>query len=152
MLSTLQKQLLNNYQHDFPLTATPYLDIANKLGVTEADVLSALNELNEQNFISRIGSVIPPNHIGVSTLAAMSVPAAQLHKVAKIINSYQEVNHNYEREHQYNLWFVVIANHDQHLQTVMANIEQKTGYSAMQLPMLDDFFIDLGFQLNLNHA
>lgn len=151
MLTPLQKRLLNDYQHDFPLTATPYQDIADQLGVSEDEVFKAFNQLNDANYISRIGSVIPPNHIGVSTLAAMQVPAEQLAKVAQIINRYPEVNHNYEREHDYNLWFVVIANNEQHLQSVIAEIEQATGFNAMQLPMLDDFFIDLGFNLNLSH-
>ncbi|MDO9424536.1 MAG: Lrp/AsnC family transcriptional regulator [Methylobacter sp.] len=151
MLTTLHKQLLNDYQHNFPLSARPYQDIADALDVTEADVLSALTELNDNNFISRIGPVIPPNHIGVSALVAMSVPEQQLQTVADKISAYPEVNHNYEREHRFNLWFVVIASDTEHLCTVIDAIEQETSYKAMQLPMLDDFFIDLGFKLDLNN-
>jgi DNA-binding Lrp family transcriptional regulator len=151
MLTTLHKQLLNDYQQDFPLSARPYLDIADALGVTEADVLSAFAELNNNNFISRIGPVIPPNHIGVSALIAMSVPKQQLQAVADKISAYREVNHNYEREHRLNLWFVVIASDAEHLRAVIDSIEQETSYPAMLLPMLDDFFIDLGFKLDLNN-
>jgi DNA-binding Lrp family transcriptional regulator len=152
MLTPLHKQLLNDYQHDFPLSARPYQDIADALGVTEADVLSAFTELNDNNYISRIGPIIPPNHIGVSALVAMSVPELQLNAVADIISAYPEVNHNYEREHRLNLWFVVIASDDGHLQAIIESIEKETAYKAMQLPMLDDFFIDLGFKLDLNNA
>lgn len=152
MLTTLHKRLLNDYQHDFPLSARPYRDIADTLGVTEAEVLSAFGELNDNNFISRIGPVIPPNHIGVSALVAMSVPESQLQAVADKISAYPEVNHNYEREHRFNLWFVVIASDAEHLSAVIEAIERETAYPAMQLPMLDDFFIDLGFKLDLNNA
>jgi len=151
MLTPLHKQLLNDYQHDFPLSPQPYQDIADALGVTEADVLAAFTELDDNNFISRIGPVIPPNHIGVSALVAMSVPEAELQAVADKISAYPEVNHNYEREHRFNLWFVVIAANAQHLQTVIDAIERETSYPAMRLPMLDDFFIDLGFKLDLNN-
>jgi DNA-binding Lrp family transcriptional regulator len=151
MLTPLHKQLLNDYQHDFPLSPRPYQDIADTLGVTEAEVLSAFDELNDNNFISRIGPVIPPNHIGVSALVAMSVPEAELQAVADKINAYPEVNHNYEREHRFNLWFVVIASDPDHLSAVIDTIEQKTSYPTMRLPMLDDFFIDLGFKLDLNN-
>jgi len=151
MLSPLHKQLLNDYQHDFPLSPRPYRDIAETLGLTETEVLSAFAELNDNNFISRIGPVIPPNHIGVSALVAMSVPEAELQTVADKISAYPEVNHNYEREHRFNLWFVVIASDTEHLSAVIASIEQSTSYKAMQLPMLDDFFIDLGFKLELNN-
>ncbi|WP_432744641.1 Lrp/AsnC family transcriptional regulator [Methylobacter sp. G7] len=151
MLTTLHKQLLNDYQHNFPLSPRPYQDIADALGVTEADVLSAFTELNDNNFISRIGPVIPPNHIGVSALIAMSVPEQHLQTVADKISAHPEVNHNYEREHRFNLWFVVIAADTEHLCAVIDVIEQETSYPAMLLPMLDDFFIDLGFKLDLNN-
>ena len=152
MLSTLQKQLLDNYQHNFPLSPTPYRDIAVALGVTEDDVLTALKEMTETNIVSRIGSIIPPNQIGVSTLAAMSVPKERLHEIAEIISAYPEVNHNYEREHRYNLWFVIIAANNTRLQKIIADIENKTELNIMALPLLENFFIDLGFRLNLNDA
>ncbi|MGR9116366.1 MAG: Lrp/AsnC family transcriptional regulator [Gammaproteobacteria bacterium] len=151
MLSALHKHLLNDYQHDFPLTARPYLSIAEALNVTEEEVMTALNALSDENFISRIGPIIPPNQIGKSTLVAMAVPQERLKNVAEIINSFPEVNHNYEREHRFNLWFVLIASSDFHLQAVIQDIELRTGYKTMQLPLLDEFFIDLGFALKLDH-
>lgn len=152
MLTSLHKCLLNDFQRDFPLSSRPYQDIANTLGVSEDEVLSALTELNDNNFISRIGPIIPPNHLGVSTLVAMAVPEPQLKAIADIISAYPEVNHNYEREHTFNLWFVVIASDAGHLRAVLEAIEQKTGYKTMSMPLLDDFFIDLGFKLDLQNA
>ena len=152
MLTPLHKRLLNDFQRDFPLSSRPYQDIAIAVGVSEGEVLSALTELNANNFISRIGPIIPPNHIGVSTLVAMAVPEQQLQAVANIISAYPEVNHNYEREHTFNLWFVAIASDAEHLQTVLDAMEKETGYKTMSLPLLDDFFIDLGFKLELHNA
>jgi len=149
MLPLLHKQLLNNYQQDFPLSPRPYLDIANQLGVTETDVLAAFQVLSEQQLISRIGPVISPNQLGSSALVAMAVPEAELNRVAAQVNDYPEVNHNYERENRFNLWFVLIANDEQHLQTVIADIELKTGFKALLLPLLADYYINLGFELDL---
>lgn len=152
MLTDLHKHLLNDFQRDFPLSPTPYRDIGERLGVTETEVIAALSELNEHQFISRIGAVIPPNQIGVSTLVAMAIPEAELQAVAEQISAFPEVNHNYEREHRLNLWFVAVAATDRHLQAVIQDIERQTGYTALQLPLVDDFFIDLGFTLDLQHA
>ena len=146
-LSELHKQLLNNYQHDFPLSATPYQDIAETLNVSEFEVLTAFQELSEAKLISRIGSVIAPNKMGCSTLATMLIPPEQLIQTAEILNHYPEINHNYEREHDYNLWFVIIATDAEHLQKIMIDIEQKTGFKVMSLPLLEEYYIDLGFQL-----
>ncbi len=150
MLSDLHKHLLNDYQRDFPCSEQPYREIADDLGVSEQQVLSALTELSEQQFISRVGPVIRPNHIGVSCLVAMAVPPEQLESIAEIVNSYQEVNHNYERENRFNLWFVVIAANQTHLDQVLCDIEQHTGHTAMPLPLIRDYFINLGFELNLH--
>lgn len=151
VLSDLQKKLLNDFQRNFPLTPEPYAAIAKQLDVSEDAVLAALNELDEKQCISRIGAIIPPNQIGVSTLAAMSVPENELERIAAQINQYIEVNHNYEREHEVNLWFVLIAQHTAHLDEVITSIENETGYPVLRFPLIKEFFIDLSFHLDLSN-
>jgi DNA-binding Lrp family transcriptional regulator len=146
----MHKQLLNDFQQDFPISPTPFKDIASSLDITEDDVLLAFNELASEQFISRIGSIIAPNHIGVSTLVAMAIPNEQLQSVADIVSCYPEVNHNYERENRFNLWFVLIAKDDEHLQSVIQAIETEAGFKAMQLPLLADYFINLGFEMDFD--
>ena len=146
-LTMLQLRLLDEYQRGFPLSPTPFADIAQDLGTDEQTIIDTLRDLQASGHISRIGPVIQPHAVGASTLAAMSVPEARLEKVASLINEYPEVNHNYRREHRFNLWFVVTAQDDQILATVLAHIEERTGMTVMSLPMLDDYFIDLGFPL-----
>lgn len=146
----MHKKLLNDYQQDFPLSPTPYKDIAISLGVTEEDVLLAFNELSNQKLISRIGSIITPNHLGVSTLVAMAIPNDQLQSIATIISGYSEVNHNYERDNRFNLWFVLIAQDESYLQSVIEKIESEVGFKSMQLPLLEDYFINLGFEIDFD--
>jgi DNA-binding Lrp family transcriptional regulator len=145
--SALEKRLLNDFQHDLPLSATPYADMAEQLGVSENEVLNSVRKLQDDGVISRVGPVFTPNRIGVSTLAAMSIPAEELECVARIVSAFPEVNHNYEREHEYNLWFVVTASSVEHLDIVLHEIEQHAEHPLMSLPMLEDYFIDLGFKL-----
>ena len=145
--SPLEQHLLNDFQRDMSLSATPYADMARQLNVSEEEVLQSIKSLQERGVISRVGPVFRPNRIGVSTLAAMSVPTDELECVARIISAFPEVNHNYEREHEFNLWFVVTACSEEHLDIVLYEIEQHTEYPLMSLPMLDDYFIDLGFNL-----
>ncbi len=149
-LSELDKVLLNNFQHDFPLSRTPFKDIADKLGISEDDVIQRYQSHQETGIISRIGPVIRANTVGVSTLVAMTVPEHDVERVAFLINAFAEVNHNYEREHDFNIWFVVTASKESHLAEVLASIEQQTGYSILNLPLLEAFHIDLGFELQWN--
>lgn len=152
MLTDLQKKLLNDFQRNFPISPTPYADIAVQLNVTESEVLQAFQDLNKQNFISRIGAIIPPNKIGISTLAAMSVPENELERVAKQVSFFSEVNHNYERENDVNLWFVIIANNTAHLNEVIKAIEVETGFNVLRFPLEKEFFIDLSFKLDFKNA
>ena len=97
--------------------------------------------------LSRVGPVFRTHAIGASTLAAMAVPEDRLEAVAAIVNSFAAVNHNYEREHRFNLWFVATAASDAELTEVLEGIEQLTNIKVMPLPMLEDYHIDLGFTL-----
>ena len=145
--SALEKHVLNDFQHDLPLSTTPFADMAQQLGVSEDEILSTVSKLQDDGVISRVGPVFTPNRIGVSTLAAMSIPEAELECVARIISAFPEVNHNYERDHAFNLWFVVTASSEEHLDIVLHEIEQHTEYPLLSLPMLEDYHIDLGFNL-----
>lgn len=146
-ISDLKKYLIDEYQHNLPLSATPYADIAHRLGVEESDVIEALGSMKTDGTVSRVGFVFRPHRIGTSTLAAMAVPEDRIEAVAKLVNRYPQVNHNYEREHHFNLWFVLTAEDDYELNDVIDEIEYLSGLPVITLPMLDDYHIDLGFDL-----
>lgn len=143
----LQRRLLNDYQQDLPLSSTPFADIAADLGVSEQQVIDNLKQLRQAGAISRVGPVFRTHSIGASTLAAMSVAPEHLEAVATIVSGFDEVNHNYEREHELNLWFVATAQDEAHLTQTLQRIEQQTGHEVLALPMLEDYHIDLGFEL-----
>jgi DNA-binding Lrp family transcriptional regulator len=114
-------------------------------------VLATLARLQAEGKVSRVGAVFRPHSIGASSLAAIAVPAGELEEAARLVSSYAEVNHNYEREHQYNLWFVVAAADEARVREVLAEIEHRTGCPVLHLPMLEDYHIDLGFDLLQSH-
>ena len=76
-----------------------------------------------------------------------AVPEARLEQVAARINAFPEVNHNYLREHRYNLWFVLTGPDRAHIDRLLAEIEADTGLVPLDLPMQQAFRIDLGFPL-----
>jgi DNA-binding Lrp family transcriptional regulator len=146
-LTALEKCLLNEYQRGFPLCPEPYAEIAAQLGVSEADVLRTLESLQRRGFISRVGPVFAPQRAGASTLAALAVPEDRLESVAEQVSADAEVNHNYQREHAWNLWFVVTAPDQRRVEQVLADIEALTGLPVLNLPLQRAFYIDLGFPL-----
>ncbi len=151
-LSDLEFRLLNDWQRNLPLTEHPYAAMAQELGCSEAEVIAGLGDLMARGHISRIGAVFRPHVLGWSTLAAVSVPEARIEAVAQSIDACPEVNHNYEREHAYNLWFVVTAPTHERVAEVLAGIHRQTGCKPLDLPMLADYHIDLGFDLAGNQV
>lgn len=152
MLTELEKTLLNDYQQGMPLVSEPFSEMARELNekgfsVSENDVINSLNSLQQRGMVSRVGPVFKPQSVGGSTLAAIAVPSERMEAVASIVSSFSQVNHNYKREHHYNLWFVVTASSQQEVDKVLAEIQRQTGLHVMNLPMEQDYHIDLGFPL-----
>lgn len=146
-LDALDRRLLDDFQSGIPLAPRPFALMAEQLGVAEVEVIARLQRLTETGAVSRVGPVFRPRQVGASTLAAMAVPPERLAEVATLVNSFPEVNHNYEREHDFNLWFVLTAPDQASLERVLDEIGRRAGLPALDLPMLAEYHIDLGFPL-----
>ena len=148
-LTDLEFKLLNSFQRGFPLRTQPFAALAQQLESTETCVIENLQRMQERGLVSRVGAVFRPNAIGASALAALAVPFDRLEEVASYISAIPEVNHNYEREHRFNLWFVVTASSAARLRAVLQDIEDASQCGdTLVLPLLEDFHIDLGFDLS----
>ena len=139
--------LLNDWQRGFPLVRAPFAVIARAAAVSEADVIESYRDALRSGALSRIGGVFDSRAGGAAMLAAMAVPTGRLCEVAAIVSAQPGVNHNYEREHAINLWFVVTGRDHEALATTIAAIEQAAALPVLRLPMKQLFRIDLGFDL-----
>ena len=140
-------RLLNAYQRDLPLTERPYAEIGRREGYPAGMIVERLRLLTGRGAISRVGAVFAPRRIGASTLAALAVPVDRLDEVAQVVNARAEVNHNYLRENDWNMWFVASAANDAALGRLLAEVSSQTGCPLISLPLLEEFHIDLGFDL-----
>jgi DNA-binding Lrp family transcriptional regulator len=147
MLDAASYRLLNSWQRGFPLVPRPFAAIAGACALEEDEVIQRFGQLKNRGLIDRIAPVFRPNTAGASTLAAMAVPAARLDAVAAQVSAHAGVNHNYERENPVNLWFVATAPSDAALQWTLSCVEHETGLPVLRLPLIEEFHIDLGFDL-----
>lgn len=141
------RALVDHFQRGFPLVSRPFRQIGVQLGLAEADVLGRIDRLSRSGAVSRVGAIVRPHAAGYSTLAAVAALPGDIEAVAGAINAFAGVNHNYEREHAYNLWFVVTGRDRPAVATVLAGIEQATGLPVLNLPLEKSYHIDLGFSL-----
>lgn len=145
---TLRLALLNPWQHGFPLVREPFAAVAAAAGCDADTALAAYTTLQREGTLSRIGGVFGRGAGGAGTLAAMAVPADRLEAVAACVDAQPGVNHNYEREHALNLWFVVTGRDADAVEATVRRIERTTALPVLRLPMERAYRIDLGFDLH----
>ncbi len=151
-LDTMALSLLNPWQRGFPLLREPFDAIAEQAGMEVDDVLAGYAQLQASGALSRIGGVFAGNAGGAALLAAMAVPPERLEAVATVVSCHPGVNHNYQREHQNNLWFVMTGQDEPAVRAAMRSLKETTGLAALQLRMERVYRIDLGFDLRQRTA
>jgi len=136
--------LINFLQTEFSICDSPYLQVANALGLTEKEVLTRLQNLLESGVLTRFGALYHAEKIGGAlTLAALKVPEKDFEKVTEIVNSFSQVAHNYARNHDLNMWFVVATETAMQLDETLAQIERQTGLKVFNMPKIKEYFVGL---------
>ena len=143
-MDAVDRAIVNRLQGGFPICDSPYLAVARELGVREDQLLTRLARLLGTGVLTRFGPLYRADRMGGAfTLAAMSVPQRDIKRVAGILNAMPEVGHNYLREHEFNMWFVLATERPAEIAQAITRIERDTGYGVINLPRLREYFVDL---------
>ncbi len=151
-IDQVDKELLNLVLNDFPLNKRPWRRLGEKLNLEEDEVLSRIKRLFELGVIRKIGPALNGKRVGfaASTLVALRVEEDRIQKVSKIVNEYPNVTHNYQREHEFNIWFTISAFNDEELSKILQEIRTKVEVKdrdILNLPTRRHFKIDTRFML-----
>ncbi len=145
-LSELDRKLINRLQDDLPLTARPFVSLAEELGLEEQDVVDRIRRLRDDGLLTRFGPFFDAEALGGAfCLCAMAVPEDRFEEVLTKVNAYPEVAHNYERDHRLNMWFVLATENQAAISETARSIEQDTGLKVLLFPKEREFFI--GFRV-----
>lgn len=146
MLDATDRTLINRLQEGLPLTSAPFDGVASELSITVDDLLARLERMKEIGAITRLGPFFDAAAMGGAfCLCAMAVPEAEFERVTEQVNSFAQVAHNYQREHQLNMWFVLATETPEGIAEAADAIEQATGITLLRFPKLQEFFI--GFRV-----
>ena len=107
-MDKLDTEILNEIQWTFPLVVRPFDAIATKFVISPDEVKDRLNHLKRKGVLRQLSAIFDTRKLGyTSSLVAMEIESDKLENVAYQINRHPGVSHNYEREHQFNLWFTL---------------------------------------------
>ncbi|MFZ5867398.1 MAG: AsnC family transcriptional regulator [Thermodesulfobacteriota bacterium] len=146
-MDDLDRQLLNEIQSAFPVEPHPYRVIGQRIGMTEKDVLTRVARLKQEGIIRRFGASINSRRVGfVSTLLAAKVPKEKFDHFVQTVNACKGVTHNYERRHDYNVWFTLIAPSESEKKRTIRELIRRTGVDIVELPAKKIFKIKVDFK------
>jgi DNA-binding Lrp family transcriptional regulator len=146
-MDAIDRDIINGLQGGLPIAERPYREAAQRIGIDEADLIDRLQRMLAEGTLSRFGPLYDAEKMGGAvTLAAMAVPADRFADAVEIVNGFPEVAHNYERDHRLNMWFVVNAERAERIGDVLAAIEQAAGLPVLNMPKLDEYFLELRLQ------
>ena len=148
-LDVLERRFINRYQGGFPLSGKPYHVVAATLGTTETTLISRIRKLLDSGVLSRFGPLYDAKRLGGDVvLAALRVPENDFDRVSQQVNAYSSVAHNYRRQHELNMWFVVSAETPEVISRTLEDIGRQTGLRVYGFPKLREFYLGLWFQVN----
>lgn len=147
-LDSLDRQLLDIIQTDFPLVPRPYAELGQRLGIGEEEALERVRSLRARKIIRRLGANFQSAKLGfVSTLCAAKVPEEKMKSFVAAVNAEPGVTHNYLREHSYNVWFTLISPSREESQAILDKISAHTGVTILNLPATRLFKIRVDFRM-----
>ncbi|WP_101477615.1 siroheme decarboxylase subunit alpha [Candidatus Nitrosotalea bavarica] len=133
-MDNLDKEILNEIQWTFPLTPKPYMEMAKKFGLSDQDMMQRLRVLKDAGIIRQISAIFDTRKLGYkSALVAMAIESEKLDYVANQVNRHPGVSHNYERNHEYNLWFTLAVPPGADLKTEIDKFSKLPGIKKTRL-------------------
>jgi DNA-binding Lrp family transcriptional regulator len=147
-MDAIDRRIINELQNGFPICERPYAEVAGRLDLSEQELIDRLHALLDEGLLSRFGPMYHAERMGGGlTLAAMRIPPEDFEAVAERVNAFPEVAHNYARDHELNMWFVLATETPQRIAEVIDEIEHSTGYRVFNMPKQEEFFLGLRLEV-----
>ena len=133
ILDALDKQIIAIMQEDFPLAAEPYREIADKLGISEAQLLERLQQYQQSGKIRKMGAVLSHRTVGyaANALCAWIVPEERIQEVGQLLAKNALVTHCYARKSQldwpYNFYTMLHAHTREECREIAQGLAKQSG-------------------------
>ncbi len=149
-MDDLDRRILDAIQHDFPLGERPFDILAQRLGVDPDLLWERVEAMRNSGVIRRLGASLDSRKLGFrSTLAAVRIRPSLVDRATEVVGRHPEVTHSYLRDHEFNIWFTIIAPDDGKIDTILREIREELSLKPsdiLNLPMKQLFKLDARFR------
>ena len=148
ILHSIDRTIINHLQGGFPLSENPWDELSKQLDISVDEMICRIERMTSAGILSRFGPIYNAEKMGGGlTLAAIKVEAERFDEITEIVNSFAEVAHNYARDHELNMWFVIATETPEQISQVISNIEMQTGLKVFNMPKQEEYFLELKFEV-----
>ena len=139
MLTHIEKRVIASIQGDIAISARPYLKIAEKLGISEEELLGILESLCARGVIRRFGATLRHQKSGFSAnaMVAWQVPEDQIEAVGSTLADFTQVSHCYRRNPNdlwpFNLYTMIHATSEEECHRIAAQMSAKAKVGTYSL-------------------
>jgi DNA-binding Lrp family transcriptional regulator len=102
------RELLGILQGEIPLVSTPFAVVGQKIDMSEKEVIKRTERMRREGAIRHLTAHFDTRALGYrSCLVAARVAEARVDEAAGVISAHPGVTQNYQRNHEFNLWFSI---------------------------------------------
>ncbi|KXB03264.1 hypothetical protein AKJ45_02095 [candidate division MSBL1 archaeon SCGC-AAA261F19] len=127
-MEEIDLKILRRIQSNFPIVGRPFRRLSDELDIGEDELIRRIRTLEDGGYIRSIKPKLNSSEIGyeASTLVGVRIEDDRVEEVAGIINGYENVSLNYERDADYNLWFTLHAESWNELRSIIEEMKDRT--------------------------
>jgi len=133
--SDRDRAFIRELQEDIEIVPQPFAGVAERLGVSQQEVLAWLQEAKAVGWLRRFAAILRQRQAGyvANGMVAWQVPEDSIEKTAMVAASLPQVSHCYQRptypDWPYNLFTIIHAKSKESCQAIVRKISQEAGVS-----------------------
>jgi DNA-binding Lrp family transcriptional regulator len=140
VLSERDKEIVRVLQDGVPLVSRPYQALAEKLAMSEQELLAAIEDFRRRGIIRRFGAAVKHQDLGyvANAMIVWQVPDERIEEVGGIMAGFQEVTHCYQRpayppDWPHNLFTMVHGRKREDCQEIASRLAKASGIDSYRM-------------------
>jgi siroheme decarboxylase len=133
------ERVLKTIPQDFPISERPYKEMADRMGISESELIEALSDLKERGVVRRVAAALHHRKASYThnAMVVWRVEEEEIERVGRTMSSFSEVSHCYERDRggywDYTVYTMIHGMSRENCMEIVKRISLQSGISDYQV-------------------